>query len=73
MTATATILERDENTATTWYAVCGTDYGTAWEFEEDDAYGVTGDDRILDCDGCPLTPGDVQEVAVRNALAGSVI
>ena len=71
MTATATRLEQDE--VATWYVVTGFDHKTAWEFEEEDVYGVTGDDRILDCDGCPLTPGDVQEVAVRNALAGSVI
>ena len=65
--AIATKLERDE--VATWYAVRGTDYGTAWEFEDDDIYGVTDDDQVLDCDGCTLTPGDAQDRAVRNCVA----
>ncbi|MDT8364834.1 MAG: hypothetical protein RQ714_09415 [Nitrosomonas sp.] len=50
-----------------WVELSGTDYGTNREFDAD-VYGVTTDDKILDCDGYPLTEGDRTTIAVRNSL-----
>jgi len=63
-------IETNENNVK-WIEVSGTDYGTGWEFEGAEIFGITGDNRILDCDGCPLTEGDHQEIAVKNAIASS--
>jgi len=49
-----------------WYEIKGTVYGTGLSL--DGIYGVTSDDRILDVDGCPITEGDAEYVAVRNAI-----
>ena len=68
MTTTATKITTQSGTDVTWYEVSGTDFGTNWEFDGIEEVGVTLDGRILDCDGCPCTPGDNYEVAVRNAL-----
>lgn len=34
----------------------------------EETFSLTDDDTIIDCDGCPLTKGDRQEIAVRNAV-----
>jgi hypothetical protein len=57
----------DVTDGTKWVELNGADHGTAWNFDNE-TFGVTDDNRILNCDGCPLTPGDNQEIAVRNAL-----
>lgn len=54
-----------------WFTLTGTEYGTGWEFENDQ-FGVveSGDDTtIVDCDGAPLTEGDHQAIAVRNSVS----
>jgi len=56
-----------DNDGRRWVELNGVDYGTDFEFDGD-VYGITDDNRILDADGCPLTEGDLQTVAVRNAL-----
>lgn len=53
----------------TWFEISGTDRGTDWEFEGVETYGVTDDDRILDCDGCPIKETDRLTIAVRNSLS----
>lgn len=52
----------------TWFDIKGTDCGTGWSFDGVESFGITEDNRVLDCDGCPLTEGDLQEIAVKNAL-----
>ena len=56
-----------DNDGVKWVSLNGTDYGTGIFFE-DEIFGITDDNRILDCDGCPLTAGDSIEIAVRNSL-----
>jgi len=58
---------KTENYGRQWYVIDGIDYGTAWEFDND-VYGVTDDDVILDVDGRPLTESDYETIAVRNAI-----
>jgi len=48
-----------------WFEITGEQNG--FEFDGE-LVGVTEDDRILDCDGCPYTEGDHIEIAIRNAL-----
>lgn len=54
-------IERD------WFELTGTESGTGYEFSGE-IYAITSDDRILNEDGCPLTEGDNQTIAVRNVL-----
>ncbi len=65
--ANSKYLETNEN-GVQWYEVSGTDSGTGWEFNGVEIVGLTDDNRILDCDGCPVTPGDLYEIAIRNTL-----
>lgn len=58
----------DSAFGTAWFDINGTDSGTGWEFDGAETFGLTDDSRVLDCDGCPLTEGDLQEIAVKNAL-----
>ena len=73
-TATYTSADQDWNASTTtyWFELTGTDYGTEHAFDGD-VYGVveSGSDIpvIVDCDGCPLTDGDTQTLAVRNTIS----
>ena len=67
---TTTVKCIDNSNGITWYEVSGTDYGTDYEFEGSESFGVT-DDQVLDCDGCPLTEGDSITIAVRNAISKS--
>ena len=67
MTTKVTKIE-DCNQDTQWYSVSGVDYGTGYEFDGIEEVGVTQCGAILDCDGCPCTPGDRYEIACRNAL-----
>lgn len=67
MTTTVKTIETNEN-GVKWVEVSGTDYGTKWEFDGAEVFGITEDNKILDCDGCPLTEGDYLEIAVRNAI-----
>lgn len=64
--ATAKLIE---NGVRRWYVINGQDYGTEREFE-DEIYGITEDGTILDSDGYPLTDGDGETIAVRNAING---
>ena len=50
-----------------WFELNGLDMGTQSLFNND-TFGLTHDDRILDCDGCPMTEGDYQTIGVRNSL-----
>lgn len=61
---TVKIINKEE---ITWYVIDGTDTGTNYEFE-DAIYGITDDGAVLDEDGGPLTDGDYQTIAVRNAI-----
>lgn len=61
-----------EGTTTYWFELTGEDFGTGCKFESD-IFGVCegddeGDDegRILDCDGCPMTRGDREEIAAAR-------
>ena len=56
-----------ENDVHRWVELTGTDFGTKYEFNND-VYGITNDDVILDCDGSGLTDGDYETIAVRNSL-----
>ena len=69
-TVALTVIENaNENPeGTFWFKLKGTDYGTNEEFNGDYfcVYGLTHDDVIFDCDGCPTN-----SIAVRNALEES--
>jgi len=52
---------------TQWYKLNGTDFGTGYEFDND-VYGITEDNVVVDCDNCPITEGDFQEIAIRNTI-----
>lgn len=57
-----------------WFELSGTDYGTDRHFDGD-VYGVCeeGDESfVVDCDNCPMTPGDGITIAVEKALDGAV-
>jgi len=73
--ATSTHIATDQDwhagTTTYWFKLSGADYGTGWEFDEGEEYGVVEGSEgsaILDGDGCPLTEGDPLTVAVRNSV-----
>lgn len=51
-----------------WFRLNGLDRGTGIEFDQD-VFGLDWAGRVLDGDGCPLTPGDGIEIAVRRAIA----
>jgi hypothetical protein len=53
-----------------WYRISGVDYGTGREFNGE-LYGLTRDGAIIDADGSPLTEGDGETIAVRNAIRQS--
>ena len=57
------MIETDDNVK--WVSIDGFDQGTGRVFNCDE-FGLTADDRVLDCDGCPLTRGDSLDIAVRN-------
>lgn len=63
-TATAT---KTANDGRQWYRLDGVDYGTGHTFDGA-VYGITDDSIILDEDGCPLTEGNVETIAVRNTI-----
>lgn len=64
------VIEANEN-GVKWIEVSGVDAGTNWEFQGSEEFGITEDDRVIDCDGRPLTAGDLCEIAVRNAVEAS--
>ena len=49
-----------------WFDLKGHDYGT--DTVLDSEYGLTLDNKILNCDGCPITEGDRETIAVRNSI-----
>ena len=55
------LLEVNDNRVK-WFEVSG------FGFEETEVFGLTEDDRILDADGCPCTPGDYYEAQARRAI-----
>jgi hypothetical protein len=53
-----------------WFKLTGTDRGTGWEFDGQD-FGIVEESgcdelRVLDGDGCPMTDGDWETIAVLN-------
>lgn len=54
----STYLETNEN-GVKWYEVSGDYQGV---------YGLTRDGRVLDCDGLPMTDGDIETVCVKQCL-----
>ena len=57
-----------EESTTYWFELTGEDFGTACEFDAA-IFGVResdGESRILDCDGCPMTDGDYEAIAVKR-------
>lgn len=73
MTLTAEFKSKDQNwareTTTYWFEVEGTHYGTSLVFIGD-VFGIVeyseGDNSLVDCDGCPMTPGDGAWLAVMS-------
>ena len=61
----ATKITENEN-GVTWYEVNGTE----WGFDKE-VFGMTDDGRLLDCDGCPMTNGDRQEICAREAIGNA--
>ena len=59
-------LETNEN-GVKWIELTGTDYGTGIEFNKE-VFGITADDRIIDCDGIPCTECDNTTQSVRNSI-----
>lgn len=60
-----------QESTTYWFELTGSDEGTGREFDGD-VFGVVEsgkDSKIVDCDGCPLTAGDAQEIAVKRHAA----
>jgi len=51
-----------------WYSITGIEPGTGYEFDGTEDYWITDDDQVLNSDGWPMTEGDNQTVAVRNAV-----
>ena len=73
--ATATFIGADQNwkdeTTVYWFRLNGTDYGTDVDFDSD-VYGIAEsgpNSSVLNEDGYPLTEGDHETVAVRNAVS----
>ena len=58
----ATKINTSEN-GVTWFTI----NGTAHEFDNE-VVGLTEGGRILDCDGCPVEPGDNFEIYAREAI-----
>ena len=58
----ATKIETNEN-GVTWFTINGTTH----EFDNE-VVGLTEGGRVLDCDGCPVTPGDNFEIHARQAI-----
>lgn len=50
-----------------WYQIDGECPDTGVSFDNE-TFAVTDDNEILDADGCPLTSGDSQTIAVENAI-----
>ena len=74
----ATFIGKDQNwqeeSTTYWFELSGVDYGTGRKFDND-VYGViessidhSDSATIVDCDGSPLTPGDIETIAVKNSV-----
>lgn len=54
-----------------WFALSGIERETGWEFQGSEEYGIYEHGSkfsILDCDGCPMTEGDRETIAVRNLI-----
>lgn len=66
VTATKITTEEMDGITRDWYKLTGTDYGTGREL--DGEYAVTSSGHVLNSDGCPLTEGDRETIAVRNSL-----
>lgn len=68
MKTTVKIIEENNGNGVKWISISGTDSGTGYTFDEDEVFGITDDNKILDCEGCPVYDGDTYAVAVRNAV-----
>jgi hypothetical protein len=73
--ANAIFLSKDQSWATEsttyWFELSGTDYGTNLDFDGD-VFGIVescGEYSVVDCDGCPVTPGDGIDIAIRNTAS----
>jgi len=70
--ATAKFISKDQNwqeeSTTYWFQITGLHEGTGRKFDGE-TFGICesgSGSRVLDCDGCPITFGDGEEIAVRN-------
>ena len=50
-----------------WIELTGVDSGTGVEFNND-CYGLTVNDIVLDCDGMSCNESDLETIAVRNSI-----
>lgn len=66
---TAKIVESDiaDGVTRDWCEIYGADEGTGYEFDRE-FFSLTSDNKILNCDGYPMTEGDRQTIAVRRAI-----
>lgn len=60
-------IEMLENDGRQWFRLNGIEPDTNWDFDNDE-YAIHSDGSILDSEGYPLTPGDLQEIAVSNSV-----
>jgi len=56
-----------ENDGRDWFAINGHHTDTGVDFNNE-TFGVAKNGQILDVDGCPLTPGDHQTIAVESLV-----
>jgi hypothetical protein len=73
-----TVIENGIENGVRWVELSGVDNGTGIEFIND-TFGIqqihclqdngqwTDSNRVLDCDGCPLTDSDDETIAVKNS------
>jgi len=62
--------DKNENGITNWYDIDGVDFGTGYIFENNQ-YGIVWTANqyvIVDSESCPVTDGDHEWIAVKNAF-----
>ena len=59
------IVERSDEVV--WVRLTGVDYGTNITFDSE-VFGIAGTEVVLDYEGCPLTAGDRDYIAVNNSI-----
>lgn len=66
VTVTKTAERVEQGIKSVWYKITGHDKGTGHDL--DGEYGVYEDGSIVDCDNMPMVEGDMETIAVNNAL-----